>query len=711
MTYVYNDGIPVDTNWITWTPWDEEGGHPNNGRDAKDCTVMHDGLLQSVMCTLRFEYICEYQVCESGWTYNMVTDRCNKFIGPPMTFEQAQVTCAGRQAIVETARSRLAEDAMMDLGRGACEQSDLWLGMMNIADENTWRWNDGVKAIWTAWENDTSQHGQRKHCAFATYNKHSEYDQRGTSKWFRSECNSSESKFNVVCGKIQCRHPYRTATSQSHFPHRPECYRCLDVQPINARQAGELCAKDGANTNPAKLAGPKNDTEWNIMLHNKCPGHKWIGLAYDWKDGKWKDNDWIWNQFDSLLGDYLWTSSADVTTGITCLQMDGDGQWSSATCASNVPIVVCEKRQPYLLSGCGASSEEVSLVPGYYPPVTASQRMKCFYFRTDQIQMTYSEADRFCNSHGGYIVMPNTEGQLKDAFSFITGITYNDGLAWIGADSITHCYNQENCTQNKLPDRFVNLDGSPLGFTNWFADHGEPNNYGGFEDCVLCHPNSYHTGDAACWGHNIVVCEVQPNNMKAHIIWDRLTACDGPSWQHGAGDVCYKTTSEVGTFNEYVKACNDMSGGFSNDQTDTAKPRNKNQTRSLELARQPFSENTWIGVEKDVTLVSYWKGQGPDGGPVRQGVVPSDATNWEKIAIPDPGFAIISPTGKWKIPRPDEEDKYIGVCEKPATPSLSNWEPVQGVPLGDEASKAGRLHAPTRHVIITVITMNIVYWF
>ena len=121
---MYNDGVPMDTSWITWTPWDT--GQPSSNLH---CTTITNGRWKSRSCTEKFPFICEFQICAGdGWKYNPYSDRCIKRVNTPMTFDNASETCSQQGAIIESPRSRHVELLLLYFG-GAAE---LWLGMMNV---------------------------------------------------------------------------------------------------------------------------------------------------------------------------------------------------------------------------------------------------------------------------------------------------------------------------------------------------------------------------------------------------------------------------------------------------------------------------------------------------------------------------------------------------------------------------------------------------
>ena len=536
-----------------------------------------------------------------------------------------------------------------------------------------------------------------------------------------------------VCGKTSCRFPYFTVDHELSEP--PKCYRCVTEGSLNARQAGEFCAKDGRMSNPSKLATP-TDLTWNQILQEGCPGKKWIGYAWNMDINKWQ-----WNHNDQVTKSSNWGNlgvSNDMATGKRCAIMNDQGKWKPTACDRKLKFV-CERQQPYVLSGCDMPLNKGRLWHNdhtYYPQVPPAQRMFCFFFHENKgAHMVYSDAERFCTQSGGHIMMPKTKwqevrilGELvnyrhktgkrprdKELFEWIydeiagnnpdvwveePSITVDQkrkrstaqistvlgsNKIWYGADNIGYCYNQlEWCPAS--PNSFKYLDGNWLNYHSFPSGDG-PDNSAHAEGCIEVDTDDHTWNDVNCDNNKAVVCQVEHSYIRTHANWDWLMACNpiydaGRFWYLGPRDVCYYTLN-MGHINNqgFDQMVSKINKWHKNVQV--ARPHTREQMRALVLSRSFgysgfFAGDLWSTLGLLSTKFGEWKWVNIQDG--SDYVVNKSEFNWEPghpLRPPGGGYpkqcAGFASSGKWRS-YPCTERRPVS-CESPAVASLSQWQP------------------------------------
>lgn len=109
-------------------------------------------------------------------------------------------------------------------------------------------------------------------------------------------------------------------------------------------------------------------------------------------------------------------------------------------------------------------------------------------YKVFKIGVTHTEATRNCRTHGAYLASIGSEGEnsfVHGLIEFITIIGLSDE-------------DQEGV--------YIWQDGSPFSYFRWRNAHGQPDNWGGNEDCVCIHPDSYWA-DIPCSSAYHYVCE------------------------------------------------------------------------------------------------------------------------------------------------------------------------------------------------------------
>ncbi|KAL7876758.1 hypothetical protein AOLI_G00117210 [Acnodon oligacanthus] len=113
------------------------------------------------------------------------------------------------------------------------------------------------------------------------------------------------------------------------------------------------------------------------------------------------------------------------------------------------------------------------------------------YYVSDRLTKTFSAGTAFCRNVGGKLALPRNQEENQK----LSGVLqiFNLPYVFIGAnDQVTK-------------DLFVDEEGRPLDFFKW--GEGEPNNYGGKEDCVVISQSDFWV-DTSCEKLFLIVCEI-----------------------------------------------------------------------------------------------------------------------------------------------------------------------------------------------------------
>jgi hypothetical protein len=349
------------------------------------------------------------------------------------------------------------------------------------------------------------------------------------------------------------------------------CYKVVKEWK-NFQDAQAACQKDGADL-PSIKSQAVNDYLWEKMGSGQH-GDWWFGITDHGHENQWKFVDGealTWTNWHSGQPDN-WENNEDCAE----LFSTGNGQWNDVNCEDNNAFF-CQ-----------------------YVPVTCDHgytnyRGACYkYHATSGTQPAAVEA---CKAESAVLASVITEGENM----FLASIRTNNENAWIGYNDANH--------ENK----FMWLDGSVDGYANW--NPGEPNNWGGNQDCVQVFTNGgsappYTWDDDDCgqtkggfWCKYTPILDIEgmeynpcPSGWYLHMGNCYLFSTDALNWQDGE-DVCV---------------------GFGGHLTSVTSATEMNFFGSMEQ-----SENMWIGYTDQnhenkfeaIDGTQVWYHQWQDGEP------------------------------------------------------------------------------------------------
>jgi hypothetical protein len=195
--------------------------------------------------------------------------------------------------------------------------------------------------------------------------------------------------------------------------------------------------------------------------------------------------------------------------------------------------------------------------------IAAGNRSYCI-----QKQATsFRDSERWCAANGGHLAMIGSEEEsraLKAALGSPVGM---DQSVWIGL-------------VEPQEGRWMWSTGAPLGDANWAP--GEPNNYGGNENCGELYPSSGEWNDIPCDATRPYLCEKRAGQGGA-------LRCTGTSFRAGAIEYCYERGRAV-TWDEAERACKAQGGTLASLGT-----RREIDAFRAAAASRLGSHHAWIG--------------------------------------------------------------------------------------------------------------------
>ncbi|XP_036452395.1 mannose-binding protein C-like [Colossoma macropomum] len=113
------------------------------------------------------------------------------------------------------------------------------------------------------------------------------------------------------------------------------------------------------------------------------------------------------------------------------------------------------------------------------------------YYVSDGLTKTFSEGTAFCQNVGGKLALPRNQEENRK----LSGVLQIFNLPYVfigGNDQVAE-------------GLYVDEEKRPLDFLKW--NEGEPNSYGGNEDCVVLKKNEFWF-DTSCEKSFLIVCEI-----------------------------------------------------------------------------------------------------------------------------------------------------------------------------------------------------------
>ncbi|KAL4229236.1 hypothetical protein ACF0H5_012275 [Mactra antiquata] len=511
--------------FFNWAPNQPSSGGQGNG---EDCVAMFTQTAKwdDVKCTTRNGYICEklgnvpatkpsttatpkvpagmVLGCQQGWL--PFRESCYKVIMRPASWTDAQTICGQNAAKLASIRDKPEQDFITgNLHHVKDSWDGYWIGLNDRQIDNRFQWTDGSTVTYTQWNT-------REPNNYMNHNEDCVLMIHTNGKWNDELC--SARRAGMVCKKLKgavsaTQSPYQKGCPQYSEGHGSKCYRILQGKPLTWNAANNRC-KALFNGTLAVI----NDRFLQAFLSSTMVwrrGYFWIGLSDINNPGSlnWTTGEPIryTNWYSSHTGNELSTCVAMRTTA-------PPGLWENRNCST----------PSYSICQFARTGYTPPTTPTPYPNVPCSAGWtpyQAFCYRAypdDSTKLTWMDASAFCQSLGGNL--PSFHNNQNDSIMDTLLLQkYRGKNFWIG-------FNDRDKESG-----YVWSDGSAVDFTHW--NYGEPNDFHGYEDCVVYNVGS-HWNDQNCYLASPFVCAV-PRGMTVPAPTQVPTGapspkCPGTNW-------------------------------------------------------------------------------------------------------------------------------------------------------------------------------------
>ncbi|XP_038076947.1 macrophage mannose receptor 1-like [Patiria miniata] len=548
---------------FTYDNWGQQQPDESKGRCVYATAGTASGLWMVGNCNASFYYVCEKarggfatvkvtqgtqttptnDDCAPGWIgYG---SHCMKAfnLNVKLNFWSAENFCFNMGAHLTSFHSKGEEDhfvAQTVLANGDTDDS-YWIGFHDSKAEGAFEWVDGSLVQWTNWHQNPKEPndaGSGEDCTEMFFNGHG---------WNDLPCQGN--KRNTVCLLPKGQMPATTLPPVT-FPRCPSDDGflsfngyCYYLSPggtqLGWSEAENYCHKLGADL--ASVHGQDEQDFLYGLVSGENSGDFWIGLREFGKNGKyrWADNTtldydaWVTGEPNDFNGE------EECVEMYPRLDSETGGNWNDQNCGTPRNFI-CKKHE----SSVGPITHAPTPAPtGYCPKDSVRFLNRCYTFfgKEPDSKLSWRNASLECKKvPGGELATIHSQAVQAKLTSFLEEYKFH---IWIGLSDIT---------TNR---QFKWIDGTTLDYTNW--NSGEPNEYGGQEDCVEMYDHWNDAGewnDQNCDTKNGYVCQSKPDpqNDPPHT---PLNPC-GINWSYWPDEGgCFQILPDPVTFSDAITAC------------------------------------------------------------------------------------------------------------------------------------------------------------
>ncbi|XP_053409086.1 macrophage mannose receptor 1-like [Mercenaria mercenaria] len=527
--------------FFNWAPGQPSGHALGQGQD---CVAMftQSALWDDVDCTTRNGYICEKQGNVPRTTVQTtptVKIPAGMVLGCPRYWLPFRNSCyrvirrGGTQAAAQTSCGRMGAKLVSifdrnennfiagNLPKGTHSWDGFWIGLNDIQVDNRFQWSDGSKVTYTNWNtNEPNNYMNRNEDCVTML--------LSNGKWNDERC--ADTRTGYICKARKkavsaTQAPYIQGCNWNAYGVGANCYKLVNYgKPMTWDAANSYCNR----TFKGSLA-TVNDRILQAFLSSMLvwkSGYFWIGLSDKSSPGKytWKTGDSV--QYTN------WYSTHTGNERSTCVAMEATpptGLWVNKNC-STPSFSICQfPRTGYTPTTTPTPWPNVNCPSGW----TASQGFCYKAFANQSTVKTWMEAVAYCQTFGGNL--PSFHINNNDSILTTLLANYRGRPFWIG-------FNDRDTEKG-----FQWSDGSAVDYTNW--NPGEPNDFHGYEDCVVYNPGA-GWNDQNCYFSSRFVCAV-PRGTNFAAVTPPPTGvpsaqyCGDPSWLLYKGN-CYQLSPATG---------------------------------------------------------------------------------------------------------------------------------------------------------------------
>lgn len=525
--YVWSDNKP--TVYVSWA-----NNEPNDGYGAERCVdigASHGHWIDD-NCMATFGYICKRPgnssgstlppptptpvidgVCPPGFVSEVSSSKCYYIGGlgndslkdPKLGWEAARNACrtltSPKRVDIGSINSQLDQDIVTLLMSKLT--SDLWIGLSDRAQVNTFSWGDNSEVTFTNWAGGEPQfhYGtwQVDNCVEMLIKPGRIED---TAKWNDAQC-IKKNAYLCQTMKVPSQSTTVVPTPTSMCPkdfvqHKTICYSFIN-RPQTWEEARTSCRNLGGDL--AATLDVFEVARLDLGLYNKnIMGQAWIGMKFDEMT-----SEYTWTNGWPVLNTFWSAGNPNLQTNDSCVAFSNT-KWNDTQCGDSLPFI-CEIRR------------ELPPTPTPTPrghcvdPKHLRFGDHCYLIKLDDL-VSWPEAAFSCNQLG--MQLASVHSASESSFLFVqlqnpvtttrnprVYTNYNYGVKtniWLGL-------------RRDLKGGYTWSDKSEATYFNWATGEPSMRFTSGVtvteEECVEMYRDSGRWNDISCLGNNRgYVCKV-----------------------------------------------------------------------------------------------------------------------------------------------------------------------------------------------------------
>ncbi|XP_022088512.1 macrophage mannose receptor 1-like [Acanthaster planci] len=675
--FLWNDGSSFDyENW----GYNEPDG--SNSQNSTDCVKLMNeaeetGKWNDEDCSKRNSYVCLMKpdptipetnftlpACpyKPGYIYN--GKACFKLDTSKLrSMGEAKQYCADDGATVASILNGY-EQALLQAMANEYANGSVWLGLEKDPTTNTLKWIDGWPLHYSNWG-----WGSPNGADCAIMAKREWFWEDG--EWMTVGC--------VFPRYTAC----KIATALPPTPHPTSAGYC----PPGWKEFGSGCYVVPSNIfNQKSFPEARYDCQFSrgadlVMIDSQAENQFVRQLAEERFGlseillGLHRNTHGGWDWIDGTPASYVnWGSERPATVSQNCAMMhlDSQGKWFGTSCfaenhymcekpkipysSTQVPTVTGHVTLPYSSTKVPINATGRATLPPLSPPTGIATTVGgvpctsgwiargdyCYYIETGNRLdwLTWSEADAFCNNHGGHLTSIHSFAENDYIRSHTSPVNKN---YWIGL------------REKVAGGVHIWSDKTEFYYDNW--NSGEPNDHAGEEKCVEMYPTSGKWNDMACGIPQPFICKKLASNNDPIPVPSPYPLTGGceDDW-YRLGYQCYKlfgdsVSSPALPYREARDDCVDRGGNLASVSSQDV------QIFLTALMDQLSSTHCWMGLNRLVDDF-HWT----DGSRL-------NFTNWAPGNPALQGGCVhmlkgnITTSGQWANIEGSANESYI--CQKP----------------------------------------------
>ncbi|XP_072020400.1 macrophage mannose receptor 1-like [Amphiura filiformis] len=530
--------------------------------------------------------------CPNGW--RDYGGYCYYINTAQVEYDDARTLCTTQGADLASINSANENNFILSYMYDAgFDASRCWIGMNDLDQEMLYSWTDGSEVTYVNWAYYEPNNSGNEDCVEMYVNDGRWNDLPCTGWYFNPVCKQKKSASGTI--------PEVTGCPAGWTAYQSSCY-WFNTNALTWSDAKQDCQSQGAHLVVINDRYENGYVSAQLGLQT-LKFSFWTGLndiakpgTYEWVDGSpITFTNWAVGQPSDAFGNCV-IADAGVSSS---------GYWFNFNC-DDTHAYVCEQlRDGYTTSAPNnpgkTNPSNINCAPGWIGYGNGCFRI----YETDDnnLRKTWDGARSFCVASGGDLASFHSEAEevyIRDSYDALD--PDNAYGYWIG-----------------LNDRAVEggyewSDGSPVEYTNW--EPGEPNDYGGIEECVESFLNPGRAwNDLDCNAPRHWICRIPKGVVPVSPSPITAEQCpDDPNWTY-RHPYCYYVSPATGenrkSWQVAENYCQDNGGNL--------------------LSIHDSDEQGYINALTTMVVSSYWIGlreYQQDGELTWSDGTPLDYTNW-----------------------------------------------------------------------------------